>query len=238
MCVTSRSWLTTLGMLQNIAIYPHERDVFYREEADNCYSAETFILSYTVIEVPFEIASALVFGALAAYADNLKRTVTMFLVSAFNCFCVISCGESLGIMFCTLFSHVGFAVNVTSTLLSLACTLAGVMSLNVNKVLAGFNYLSPVKYCVANMAHYALQGQHFDCSAAERLADGDCPITTGEQVLKLYNLDKNGPMNVMALGVCTIIYRCVAYAFLKAMRSHRMMELWREWRLSRKSRCQ
>ncbi|KAJ5751645.1 hypothetical protein N7520_008562 [Penicillium odoratum] len=226
------SALYFVGMLQNIAVYPNERDVFYREEADNCYSAETFILSYTTIEVPFEIVSSLVFGALAAYADNMSRNVKMFLIAAFNCFCMTSCGESLGIMFCTLFSHVGFAVNVISTLLSISCTLGGVMSLNVNKVLQGFNYLSPVKYCIANLAPYSLQGQHFDCSAAERLANGSCPITTGEQVLNLYNLDKNGPMNIMALGVCTIIYRFIAYALLKAIRSNSMMERWREWRLS------
>jgi hypothetical protein len=37
-------------------------------------------------------------------------------------------------------------------------------------------------------------------------------------VLQLYNLDKNAPMNVMALGICTIAYRLVAYAMLKVMR--------------------
>ncbi|KAJ5692996.1 hypothetical protein N7462_002419 [Penicillium macrosclerotiorum] len=224
-----------VGMLQNIAIYPNERDVFYREEADNCYSAETFMLSYTTIEVPFEIASALVFGVLAAFADNLKRSGQMFLISAFNCFCIISCGESVGIIFCTLFSHVGFAVNVTSILLSISTILGGVMSLNVNSVLQGINHLSPIKYAIANLAPYSMHGQHFHCSVVEQLADGSCPINTGEQVLALYNLDKDGPMNVMALGVCTIIYRLIAYLFLKAMRSHRMMERWREWRRSRRS---
>ncbi|KAJ5156010.1 hypothetical protein N7492_008813 [Penicillium capsulatum] len=224
-----------VGMLQNIAIYPNERDVFYREEADNCYSAETFILSYTTIEIPFEIASALVFGVLAAFADNMKRTVQMFLISAFNCFCIISCGESVGIMFCTLFSHVGFAVNVTSILLSISTILGGVMSLNVNEVLQGINHLSPIKYAIANLAPYSLHGQRFDCTPAQRLANGSCPINTGDEVLALYNLDKSGPMNVMALGVCTIIYRLVAYLLLKAMRSHRMMERWREWRQSRPS---
>jgi ABC-type multidrug transport system permease subunit len=222
-------------MLQNIAIYPNERDVFYREEADRCYSAETFILSYTAIEVPFEIISALVFGVLAAFADNLKRSVQMFLISAFNCFCIISCGESVGIVFCTLFSHVGFAVNVTSILLSISTILGGVMSLNVNDVLQGINYLSPIKYAIANLAPYSLHGQHFDCSASQRLANGQCPIETGEQVLSLYNLDKSGPMNIMALGVCTIIYRFVAYAFLKVMRSNRTMERWREWWKSQKN---
>ncbi|KAF3387300.1 putative ABC transporter ATP-binding protein/permease [Penicillium rolfsii] len=224
-----------VGMLQNIAIYPNERDVFYREEADNCYSAETFILSYTTIEIPFEVISSLVFGVLAAYANNLKRSVQMFLISAFNCFCIISCGESVGIMFCTLFSHVGFAVNVTSILLSISTILGGVMSLNVNEVLQGLNHLSPIKYAIANLAPYSMHGQRFHCTSSQQLADGSCPISTGEEVLALYNLDKNGPMNVLALGVCTIIYRLVAYLFLKVMRSHRLMERWREWRQSRQS---
>jgi ABC-type multidrug transport system ATPase subunit/ABC-type multidrug transport system permease subunit len=222
-----------VGMLQNIAIYPNERDVFYREEADNCYSAETFMISYTTIEIPFEIVSSLVFGVLAAFADNMKRTVQMFLISAFNCFCIINCGESVGIMFCTLFSHVGFAVNVTSILLSISTILGGVMSLNVNDVLQGVNHLSPIKYAIANLAPYSMHGQHFDCTSSERLANGQCPISTGEEVLALYNLDKSGPMNIMALGVCTIIYRFVAYALLKAIRSHHMMERWREWRSRR-----
>ncbi|CAL5870213.1 uncharacterized protein PFLUO_LOCUS4448 [Penicillium psychrofluorescens] len=224
-----------VGMLQNIAIYPGERDVFYREEADNCYSAETFILSYTTLEVPFEIASALVFGILAVYADNMKRSVKMLLIAAFNCFCIISCGESVGIMFCTLFSHVGFAVNVTSILLSISTILGGVMSLNVNDVLQGLNHLSPIKYSIANLAPYSMHGQHFDCTPAERLASGQCPITSGDQVLKLYNLDKDGPMNVMALGVCTIAYRVVAYLLLKVVTSHRAMERWREWRRARQT---
>ncbi|KAJ5141458.1 hypothetical protein N7526_002453 [Penicillium atrosanguineum] len=224
-----------VGMLQNIAIYPNERDVFYREEADNCYSAETFMLSYTAIEIPFEIISSLVFGVLAAFADNMKRTVQMFLISAFNCFCIINCGESVGIMFCTLFSHVGFAVNITSVLLSISTILGGVMSLNVNDVLQGINYLSPIKYAIANLAHYSMEGQKFTCTSAERLANGQCPINTGEEVLALYNLNKNGAINIMALGVATIIYRFVAYALLKAMRSHHMMERWREWRRSRRT---
>jgi ABC-type multidrug transport system permease subunit len=208
-------------MLQNIAIYPNERDVFYREEADNCYSAETFILQYTTLEVPFEVLSALLFGVLAAYADNLERSVTMFLISTFNCFCIISCGESVGIMFCTLFSHVGFAVNVTSILLSISTILGGVMSLNVNQVLQGINHLSPIKYAIANLAPYAMRNQEFVCTAAQRLADGSCPIENGQQVLQLYNLDKNGAMNVMAIGVCTVIYRVVAYGLLKGMRWER-----------------
>lgn len=211
-------------MLQNIAVYPNERDVFYREEADHCYSAESFILQYTTLEIPFEVISSLVFGVLAAFADNLDRSVQMFLISAFNCFCIINCGESVGIMFCTLFSHVGFAVNVTSILLSISTILGGVMSLKVNEVLQGINHLSPIKYSVGNLAPYSLRHQQFTCTPAQRLSDGSCPISTGQEVLELYNLDKDAAMNIMALGVCTIAYRLVAYALLKVIRSQEFLE--------------
>ena len=74
-------------MLQNIAVYPTERDVFYREEADGCYSAETFILQYTALEIPFEILSSLVFGVISAYAakprthcpDAVYQLIQLFL---------------------------------------------------------------------------------------------------------------------------------------------------------------
>ncbi|KAE8348141.1 P-loop containing nucleoside triphosphate hydrolase protein [Aspergillus coremiiformis] len=97
-----------MGFIQEFAAL-YFVNAFYREEADDCYSAETFILQYTTLEVLFEVLSALIFGVLAAYADNPERSATMFLLSAFSCFCIINCSESLGIMVCTLFSHVGFA---------------------------------------------------------------------------------------------------------------------------------
>jgi ABC-type multidrug transport system permease subunit len=207
-------------MLQNIAVYPTERDVFYREEADGCYSAETFIMQYTTLEVPFEIASSLVFGVVASYVVNLERTPLMLFICAFNCFCIINCGESVGIMFCTLFDHVGFSVNVTSVLLSISTILGGVLSLNVNSVLQGLNHLSPIKYAVANLAPYSMRNQHFTCTAAEMLPNGHCPIETGLQVLQLYNLDTDPVWNVKALIIATISYRLVAYVLVKFLRCH------------------
>lgn len=87
-----------VGMLQNIAIYPNEKAVFYRENDDGAYSVEAFLAQYTLVEVPFEVASCLVFAVLVDIAGGLPRTPTVFFVCFFNCFCIVSCGESLGIM--------------------------------------------------------------------------------------------------------------------------------------------
>lgn len=194
--------------------------MFYREEADNCYSVEAFILQYTVLEIPFEIVSAFIFGSLASFVCNLHRTAKMFLIASYNCFCIISCGESVGIMFSTVFGHLGFAVNILAVLLSISTVLGGILSLNVNDVLSALNHLSPVKYLVANLAPYSMKGQSFSCSASQQYPDGSCPINDGTDALKMYNLDKDAKMNVMALGICTIVYRLVAYALLKVRRSH------------------
>jgi hypothetical protein len=211
-------------MLQNIAVYPYERDVFYREESDNCYSTEAFILQYTLLELPFEIIASIVFGFVAAYAIDVQRSVQMAFIIGFNCFCIVSCGDSLGIMFCTLFNHVGFSVQITSVLLSISIIMSGIMSLDVPDVLNAFNYLSPVKYSVSNMSPYAMRRQTFTCTDAQRLPTGRCPIETGEEVLDLYNQHGNPELNIMALGLCAIVYRLVAYLLLKVRRSHAFWE--------------
>ena len=206
-------------MLQNIAIYPYERDVFYREESDNCYSVEAFILQYTTLEVPFEVVTSVIFGVMAAYAIDVQRSAKMALITAFNCFCIVSCGESLGIMFCTLFDHVGFSVQITSVLLSISIVMSGIMSLNIPDVLQAINYLSPIKYSVSNMAPYTMDGKTFTCSDAQRLPNGHCPLETGQQVLDLYNQHRDPDISLMALGICAIVYRLIAYVLLRARRS-------------------
>ncbi|KAK7736685.1 hypothetical protein SLS53_006893 [Cytospora paraplurivora] len=121
-----------VGMLQNVAVYPAERDVFYREDDDSVYSVESFLVTYTILEVPFEIISCLLYGVLADLAVGFPRTVEMYFVCVFSCFSMVSCGESLGIMFNTLFSdHTGFAITLTSVLLSVSNIMAGIMSINM-----------------------------------------------------------------------------------------------------------
>ncbi|KAF2457396.1 P-loop containing nucleoside triphosphate hydrolase protein [Lineolata rhizophorae] len=216
-----------VGMLQNVAVYPFEKDVFYREHDDRAYSVEAFFLQYTAIEIPFEIITSLLFAVLADLAVALPRTPKMFFIVAYNCFCIVSCGESLGILFNTLFQHTGFSVNVMSVFLSLAQIMGGVMSLDIPDFLQAFNHLSPVKYSIANLAPYALEDQTFTCNDFQRLPNGQCPAETGQQVLEMYKLDKTAWLNVLALGICAIIYRLVAYVVLKLMRENWKLAFWR-----------
>ncbi|WDK18440.1 ABC transporter [Colletotrichum graminicola] len=208
-----------VGMLQNVAVYPAERDVFYREDDDGVYSVEAFLAAYSLLELPFEIISCLIFGVLADLAVGFPRTVTMYFVCVFSCFGIVSCGESVGIMFNTLFGHTGFAVNITSVVMSIANTMAGILSIDMPRVFNIFNYLSPIRYATRAMAPYSLESVTFTCTDGQRLPDGRCPVETGEDVLNLYKLNVDPKVNIAALAGCVIVYRLVAWALLRSVRT-------------------
>ena len=224
-----------VGMLQNVAVYPDEKAVFYREHDDNSYSVEAFFIQYTLAEIPFEIFTSLLFAILTVLAAGLHRTASLFFIVTFNAFAIVSCGESVGIIFNTLFDHTGFAVNVTSVVLSVAQIMGGVMSLHIPSFLQAFNNLSPIKWSIGNLAPYTLAGVHFSCTDDQRLPNGQCPINDGKDVLNLYNLNRNAGLNLLALGICMVVYRVLAFLVLKAKKTR---WAWRDRLRSRWRRCE
>lgn len=208
-----------VGMLQNVAVYPDEKQVFYSEHDDNAYSVEAFFFQYTLAEIPFEILTSLLFALFTVLAAGLPRSASLFFITSFNIFAVVSCGESIGIIFNTLVSHTGFAVSLTSIVLSVATIMGGIMSLNIPPFLQAFNHLSPIKWSVGNLAPYSLRGVVFTCTEFQRLESGKCPIETGEDVLRLYGLDGNAMLNILALGLCVVVYRGLGYVVLKVKRA-------------------
>ena len=83
-------------------------------------------------------------------------TVGSFFLVVFEIFCFVNCGESLGIIFCTLFNHTGWSMNFTSIINSLFTCMAGyfrhrysnssVISSTIPGFLRGFNYISVLKW--------------------------------------------------------------------------------------------
>lgn len=209
-----------VGMLQNVAVYPAERDVFYAEQDDGVYSVLPFALTYTLLELPTGVIGAMVFGLLGSFAVGLAKTAEMYFVAVLVCFSIVSCGESLGVMFNTLFSsYTGFAINIMGILLSVAQTMGGVMSIQMPAVFDIFNWISPIRYSVRAFALVSLKGVVFTCEQSVRESlGGRCPINTGEEVLSLWRLEgKLGP-EIAGLVGCVVVYRVLAWGLVWAVR--------------------
>ncbi|KAK5221351.1 hypothetical protein LTR72_006911 [Exophiala xenobiotica] len=222
-CVQQVTALYFVGMLNAIALYPPQRELFYREDEDDLYSLEAFFVSYSILEIPIEVLSALLFGVITVLCVGFPRTPSLVFIFAFNAFCVVNCGESLAIILLTFISHAGLAVSLCCILISISVHLTGIIAITIPGFLGGLNYISPLKWLIGNLAPYSLRGVTFTCTEAQRLPNGRCPIETGQQVLKLYQQEHNAPMYLAILAGVTVGYRLSAYVVLKARRTR-----WRE----------
>ncbi|KAK0450323.1 P-loop containing nucleoside triphosphate hydrolase protein [Desarmillaria tabescens] len=206
-----------VGILQNMAVYPMERDIFYQEYSDDAYSVESFFLAYTILELPLEVVACFTFSALAAIATNLLRSVDMFLAVTLNALCMVNAGESLGIIFNTIFhENAGLALNVANVILCVMMFMAGLMSADMPALLQDINKISPLRYVIRNIMPLAFGGQVFTCEDDQRLSDGSCAVSVGEQVLEMYHVDGDaGVVNLWAVVVTMVVYRFLAYVAVK-----------------------
>lgn len=99
--------------------------------------------------------------------------------------------------------------------------MSGILSIHMPAVLQGLNYLSPLRYLVRNLVPYSIRDQIFTCTDQQRLPDGNCTIGTGIEVLRLYELDVDPLVNVIALAGVTVVYRAIAWAVLRLARGRR-----------------
>jgi ABC-type multidrug transport system permease subunit len=197
--------LVYVGMLNCIAIFPAERDVFYAEAAEGAYGTAAFVLTYTALEVPCEIASALVFGALVGPIAGMRASPRHFFMLVYGLACVMNAGESIGIAFCALTSHAAVSVTLMSVLLSLLAVMAGFFSVGMPPLLQAINYASVLRY----MAR-ALGVNEF---AGLQLEGG----MSGDAALALYRLrPQEAARDTWLLGLLTVLYRLLAAAALHA----------------------
>jgi ABC-type multidrug transport system permease subunit len=120
--------LLFIGLLNCVAVFPDERNVYYRERADGTYSTLPFFLSYLTTELPFELLSSLIFTLIAVMAVGFNFTADNVFLYCFLFFCIVNTGESIGIAVCGVVYHPGVSVSITNVLLSCINLMAGVFS--------------------------------------------------------------------------------------------------------------
>lgn len=193
-----------IGFINNFAIFPVERDLFYQEFRDGIYNNLEFQMVYFFIESVVEVVTCLVFLVFVVFVVGLPRTAAMYFSMFVTCFVSINTGESLGIIVNAIFDHLGVAINVISNLMVLAIFMGGTMSLHMPQFFKAWNYLNPMKYAVGICAEMALRGQEFSCGSSS------CELSTGEDVLRYYNLALYLPGYFGGLITCLVVYRIIA----------------------------
>jgi ABC-type multidrug transport system permease subunit len=201
-----------IGQLNAIAVFPRERDVFLRERHDATYSAFAFLASYMSIEVPFSIACAFVFALVMAFCVGLDRSFTTLALWTLCATCAISVGESVAIMFCACFRHVGFALSVVSVNLSSMNVMSGFLSVDMPRALDIINRASPIHYMAQIIANAQFHGKTYGCGDASAAS---C-IDNGAAALQRYHFSDCGDCHreIALMLTTTVAFRVVAFVFL------------------------
>ncbi|KAI5954650.1 hypothetical protein KGF54_002426 [Candida jiufengensis] len=197
-----------IGLINNISLYPKEREIFYQEYKDGLYGVKEFTLSYLINELPGEIIPTLIFSALIVFAIGLPRNAAMYFGMTFACFVCINIGESLGIIMLSIFDHLGVATNILGTIMTIAVFMGGTMSLQMPIFFRAWNWINPLKYAVGITAKLGFSNQKFECDTT------NCLLDTGEKVLHYYKLNHNLKVYFGALIICLFIYRFIAIFIL------------------------
>ncbi|KAJ3061204.1 hypothetical protein HDU98_002869, partial [Podochytrium sp. JEL0797] len=200
-----------IGMLNCIAVFPQELLLFRFEHQDGTTSVESFFLTYTICELPFEILGASIYAVLAIYVMGLEMNCGwMVLVALANIFA----GESIGIAFCTLFSKPGFSVQLMSAVISVFNQMQGFLSVDMPTFLNYLNYLSLLRYGSRTLA-----AQEF---SSDRIYTCDpnlpCLYPSGTAVMNFLGFpisSRDNMLNLIGLIVAMFVYRALAFAVMK-----------------------
>ncbi|KAG0299027.1 hypothetical protein BGZ96_000030 [Linnemannia gamsii] len=210
------------GMLNNVAMYPFERDIAYREISDGGYSPTSFFFSFLVNELPLEIFGSLGVTVFMLVITQMRTTVLTFFSFWVIMFGYINTGESVGMAFSTFATHAGFNITIMSAVISVFSFMTGFMSLSIPKWLAYINHISLFKYGSVIMTRNEFENKVFDCTLEQRQT-GACPYQTGEDVIRLFNFqDKDWNLYMGLFVIVVIAYRLLAWLVLVAkVKSHR-----------------
>ncbi|KAJ3356959.1 hypothetical protein HDU83_009129 [Entophlyctis luteolus] len=200
-----------IGMLNCLSVFPQELLLFRFEHQDGTTAVETFFLTYTINEIPFELFGAVVYGLLCTYLMGLHLNPGWIILTGWG---YMFAGESIGIGFCTIFSKPGFSVQLMSALISVFNQTQGFMSVTMPKFFQYLNYLSVISYGAKILAMF-----EFDSSVEFTCSDGTtCQYTNGSDVLSFLdfpNSDRDRMLNVVGLVLSMLLYRLIAYIVMK-----------------------
>ena len=92
--------------------------------------------------------------------------------------------------------------------------MAGYISLDMPSQLRDISYASPVTWGAYILTNVVFQGAVFTCEETQKDSLGNCPTTTGEQVLDLYSM--GGASGTYGMNYHAIMLAVVTSCFLVA----------------------
>jgi len=209
--------LPFVGVLNNVAVFPADRDIFFHEvRSSAAYSAATFVLAFTIIELPLEILGVLIGAVVTNIGAGMQTSPRIFFEFALAQWALLFTGESIGIIFGSFTRSMGFNVSLVSTFITIFVQLCGVISVSIPTWLSDIAWGTSLKFSARIVMINECLGLQLNCTEAE-IASGQCLVQNGQQLLALLGWnDWNTKKFCGVLAAVCVIYRLFAWIVVRA----------------------
>ncbi|KAJ1301061.1 hypothetical protein OPQ81_003479 [Rhizoctonia solani] len=154
-----------VGLLNCIAIFPKDRDLYFHEyRSSAAYSEATFVLGFTLVALPMEILASLLFTVVTNIGAGMQTSPRIFFEYSFAIFALQSNGESFGIIFASITNSLGLSVSLVSTFITVLVQLSGIISVSIPTWLSDIAYATTMKYAARVIAPTAYSPGSSSCS--------------------------------------------------------------------------
>ncbi|CAE6438340.1 unnamed protein product [Rhizoctonia solani] len=205
-----------VGLLNCIAIFPKDRDLYFHEyRSSAAYSEATFVIGVTLVALPMEILSSLLFTIVTNIGAGMQTSPRIFFEYAFAIFALQSNGESFGIIFACITNSLGLSVSLVSTFITVLVQLSGIISVSIPTWLSDIAYATTMKYAARVIAVNESVGLNLNCPP-ETIHSGECLVQNGQQLLDLlgFSNDLRTSRYLGILITLAIAYRVLAWFFI------------------------
>ncbi|OCF32364.1 ABC transporter [Kwoniella heveanensis BCC8398] len=215
--IESTSAIAFVGLLNAMAIFPADRNLYLHEAKSSArYSPATFIVTYTLVELGFELLGGFGYAAIMNVAVGMQTSVRIYFEFAISIWAMVNMGESFAIMFGSWIQTEGLTVTSVSTLLSVIGQVSGVISLSVPNWLAGLAWGTCVKAATRIQIINEAVGLKFNCTE-EEISSGSCVAQNGEQLLALFGWNDLNTAKFMGILIgVAVAWRIMAWLSLAA----------------------
>jgi len=208
-----------VAVMNCLAMFPQERDLFHRERSDGLYGVAPFMLGYFTIEFTVTVVSVFLTTVMYAFPVQLSLIsyAENYCAFVFALLCLSSFAESLSIVCLVLCHHPSFAMAVITIVYNVLEPMSSLYSPEANMwaPIRGLARINPLRYYAHIAASVEFKDTTFYCKSDE-LVGGVCPFTNGRDYIATLGYDPSElGENIGILFCLVVIYRFLAVLCLK-----------------------
>jgi len=214
-CITTVSTAIQAGLW----IFMTERNTFYREREDKAYDTISFFISFQITEIPIQFFSVCLFTVMTYFTIGLHPGAIHILAFLAVMVCLVLSGESLAMLLSAISFDGGLVLSIGTCVFCLFIVMSGFFSLTISPILKSLNFVSICKSGAYLLTVNEFSGLVLDCTDEQKLPNGECPITSGDQVLSLYGFEKTLWKDYVCVIVSVVVgYRLLAFLLLRFLK--------------------